>query len=253
MTKVRQVTQGIAPENLAVWSFDEFQTMLDEFAYEVYDKRPSSKDGISPCVAFENGIKTHGSRGCRNIAYDETFRILTMPTTRDPKATVQRSRGIKRFGMYYNCPELLDPKWAGTEVVVRYDPFDLSSVYVFCNKKWRRCSCRLSADLANMSERRFKLASQLFHKQLHTARLAQARYEIELGKFLNKCADHELDAQAQRDALQRGGKVIAMAQTPAANLHQSPALPALVKNVSPVVPEGPMVKRPDEEEPYGDF
>lgn len=252
MTKVRQVTQGINPENLAVWGFHELQTALDEFAYEVYDKRPSSKDGISPRVAFENGVKEHGFRECRKIAYDETFRLLTMPTTRTPKATVQRSRGIKRFGMYYNCPELLDPKWAGTEVLVRYDPFDLSSVYVFCNKKWQRCSCRLSADLANMSERHFKLASQLFREQLKTARFAQARYEIELGKFLNNCTHHELDAQARRDALQHGGKAIAMAQAPAAKLHQSPAPPALV-GVSAVVSEGPVAKHPDEEEPYGDF
>ena len=65
-----------------------------------------------------------GLRQQRHIAYDEDFRMLTLPTTQKGTAKLRPGRGIKVNYLYYWSDAFLDPDIEGTQVPVRYDPFD---------------------------------------------------------------------------------------------------------------------------------
>ncbi len=100
--KVRLMSKSVNPENLCLWTLGLFYLYLNEYAYEVYDTiEHPALEGQSPREAFNWGISQYGTRDHRRIPYDETFRILTLPTTNRGKAKVQPSKGIKIYHKYY--------------------------------------------------------------------------------------------------------------------------------------------------------
>lgn len=212
MRDVRKVTKAVNPENLAVWPYDEFVAVAEEFLYVVYDQRPRETEAASPKELHESGLKLHGSRPSRKIQYDENFVFSTMPSTERGTAKVQAGRGIKIWGMYYSCPEILDPALKGAKVSVRVDPYDVSYVYVYAQNKWLKCHCHLTQELRNISLRRLRIASRCLRAKRRHGAQRQKDYEMELGAFLRHCKDREVELQAIRDNLQSGGKVISLNQ-----------------------------------------
>lgn len=206
MKNVRQVTKGVSPKELAVWPYDEFKEQVEKFAYEIYDQRPGHNNSMSPKQCYDQGREGHGKRPSREIN-EKTFRFLVLPAPRRETAKVVRGRGVKLFGFYYQCLEIIESNMAGQKLPVRYDPFDISKIYVYCSGAWRECKCRLSQDLRNVSERRLRLASRLFGAQRRNAACSQAEYESQVGAFLVASRDRELELQTIRDSLQTGGTV----------------------------------------------
>ena len=56
--------------------------LLNKWAYEIYDQTEHTGLGISPHDMYEHSIKTSGAREVTRVIYDETFKILTLPTTK---------------------------------------------------------------------------------------------------------------------------------------------------------------------------
>src|SRR5207248_7405509 len=76
-----KVTKSVNPKGQACWTLAALATRLCEWAYEVYDTLDHPALSQSPREAFAAGLQTCGVRPQRHIAYDEDFRMLTLPTT----------------------------------------------------------------------------------------------------------------------------------------------------------------------------
>ncbi|MCK8488275.1 Mu transposase C-terminal domain-containing protein [Paenibacillus sp. MBLB2552] len=136
MKNVRQVTAAVNPKYKAVWTFGRFLDRLKEFAYEVYDTIEHPALGRTPRDEFLNGIAISGERTSTYVAYDEVFYMLTLPTTKKGTAKLDPSKGIKINHIYYWSESLLDPEFAGRQVPVRYDPFNMGVAYAYIRNTW---------------------------------------------------------------------------------------------------------------------
>jgi hypothetical protein len=153
------VTKGVNPKGQACWTLGALATRLWEWVYEVYDTLDHPALGQSPREAFAAGLQIGGERPQRRIAYDEDFRMLTLPTTYKGTAKLQAGRGVKLHYLYYWSDAFLDPEAEGTQLPVRYDPFDAGIAYAFVKKRWVRCISEHHARFAGRSEREIQLAS----------------------------------------------------------------------------------------------
>jgi hypothetical protein len=141
LTRLRgKVTKGVNPKGQACWTLGALATRLWEWVYEVYDTLDHPALGQSPREAFAAGLQIGGERPQRRIAYDEDFRMLTLPTTYKGTAKLQAGRGVKLHYLYYWSDAFLDPEAEGTQLPVRYDPFDAGIAYAFVKKRWVRCT-----------------------------------------------------------------------------------------------------------------
>jgi len=154
-----KVTKGVDPKGQACWTLGALATRLCEWAYEVYDALDHLALGQSPREAFAAGLQLGGQRPQRRIAYDDDFRMLTLPTTQKGTAKLQPGRGVRLHCIYYWSDVFVDPEAEGTQVPVRYDPFDAGVAYAFVKKRWVRCISEHYARFAGRSEREVQLAS----------------------------------------------------------------------------------------------
>lgn len=166
---VRQVTKSVSPQEQACWTLDQFHARLCEWAYEVHDTLEHPALSQSPRDAFAMGIAQGGQRPQRYIPYDETFRMLTLPTTRKGTAKVMPRLGLKINALCYWSDALLNPEVEKTQVPVRYDPFDAGTAYAFIKGRWVQCLSEHYAIFAGRSEREIQLATTELQKrnQLH--------------------------------------------------------------------------------------
>ncbi len=166
---VRQVTKSVSPQEQACWTLGQFYPRLCEWAYEVYDTIEHPALSQTPQEAFTMGMVQGGQRSQRLIPYDETFRMLTLPTTRKGTAKVMPHLGVKINALCYWSDALLDPEVEKTQVPVRYDPFDAGIAYAFIKGRWVYCLSEHYAIFAGRSEREIQLATTELRKrnQLH--------------------------------------------------------------------------------------
>jgi len=204
LRQVRQVTTAIHPRESACWTLDRLATHLTAWADELYDTHDHPALGQSPREAFMAGLLQSGHRVHRLIPDDEEFRMLTLPSTRKGTAKVQPRCGVKIHYLYYWSEAFLDPAVEGTQVPVRFDPFDAGLAYAFVRGRWVRCLSEYYATFAGHSEREIQLASMELHrrKQQHGQDLRLTARQ--LASFLASVeAEEVLLAQRLRDAAVR--------------------------------------------------
>jgi putative transposase len=101
--------------------------------------------------------------------------VLTFPSTPKGTATVQASRGIRiKYLNYWAIDDcFLTPDVEGTEVPVRYDPFDVGTAYAYVKGRWVRCISEYHALFQGRSEQEIKVISAELRqqKQQHTRSL----------------------------------------------------------------------------------
>ncbi|HEX8162908.1 MAG TPA: Mu transposase C-terminal domain-containing protein [Pyrinomonadaceae bacterium] len=159
MAEIRKVIKSANPKNLAVWSLGPFTEWFTAWGYEIYNKRPHWNLKLTPLKAFARSLELTGKRRGR-IAYDETFRILTMPTTRKRTAKNVTDKGVKINSIYYWSDVLRERRIMGRQLHVRYDPFDISVAYVFVRGQWVKCKSEQVATFERCTERQLKIASE---------------------------------------------------------------------------------------------
>jgi putative transposase len=187
----RQLTREVDPRKQAVWQLAYLYAFLCEWAYEVYDQVDHPALFQSPRDAFTQGLVQAGEREHRAIPYAEEFLMASSPSTRKGTAKVERGRGVKIHGIYYSALQLRESVVEGTEVEVRYDPFDIGIAYAYVKNKWIRCVSQYHTFLQGHSEKELMLASKEIRRQnqLHTKnRTVTAR---RLADFLNSASEHE--------------------------------------------------------------
>lgn len=164
---VRQVTKSNNPKRLAVWTLAELNEHFCRYAYEVYDQKEHQALGQSPCDTYLTGIANSGSRPQRHIVYDDNFRILTLPSTPKGTAKVRLGEGVKiNYLNYWSTDDSFrQPDVEGTQVPVRYDPFDMGTAYAFVQGQWVRCISEHYALLQGRTEKEVRYASQELRRQ----------------------------------------------------------------------------------------
>jgi len=170
-TQVRQVTKAVNPKRHAEWTLAGLYAGLCAWAYEVYDTIPHPALGQSPREAFATGLAQSGHRPHRMVAYDEEFRLWTLPTTARGTARVVPGKGVKLRHIFYWTPALRDPEVEQSQVPVRYDPYDAGTAYAYVRHRWIQCISEHYGTLHGKSEREMMLATAELRRraQQHTA------------------------------------------------------------------------------------
>ena len=166
MTKnPRLVTSNVNPRLHAVWTLGSLQEYLSNWIYKFYDLQKHPVLGLSPKDTYEQSIIQTGLRPSRLIPYDETFRILTMPTTKKGTAKVIPNQGVKINHLYYWHNSFRNGSIEKTRVSVRYDPRDAGIAYAYVRKQWVRCISQYYSVFKSRSEREIQLATQELRQQ----------------------------------------------------------------------------------------
>lgn len=203
LKNVRQSTGKFLPSRLAEWSLDILYHGVQYWAFTYYDDVVHSTLGMSPREAYERSIQHAGEREHRIVTLTQDFLILSCPTVgRTGLRTVDRQRGIKVHANYfYWCPEFRDPKLDGKKVPVRYDPWDISTVYVQINGRWVAAQCKALVHLGSLTEKE----RELFSEELRIQYRLSARQEPtmqQLTEFLRTftpSSAKELQLERQRE------------------------------------------------------
>jgi putative transposase len=150
---VRMVTGKHLPVNFAEWTLEAMYFGLEYWATEYYDQEPHVALDCSPREAFQRGLRENGARPQRLIQFNRDFLIATCPPVdRQGVRLVNRQRGVKVSGLFYWCQEFRDPRVAGQNLPVRYDPWDASSVYVRLKDRWVQATCRVLIGLGQLTD-----------------------------------------------------------------------------------------------------
>jgi transposase InsO family protein len=161
----RQVTKEVNPRNHAVWTIISLYENLCNWAYEFYENKDHPALGTSPRNAYCTGLKQTGWRKHRLIAYDETFRILTLPATKKGTAKVIPNQGVKINHIYYWHNSFRSPEIEKTIVSVRYDPYDAGVAYAYVRGQWVSCISQYYSSFHGRSEREIFLATEELRRQ----------------------------------------------------------------------------------------
>jgi transposase InsO family protein len=202
--EVRVVTSSVNPRNHAVWTLGRLYDRLCEWAYEVYDTTEHPALGQTPRDCFSDGLARAGIRAHRAIAYDDEFRMMTLPTTSKGMAWVSPGRGVKIHHLHYWSPVFRDPAVEQTSVPVRYDPYDAGTAYAYVGKRWVTCFSEHYATFHGRSEREIMIATAELRKRLHDHSRNTQLTARKLADFISSIEDEEaLLLQRLRDAESR--------------------------------------------------
>jgi len=199
LQKRRSVTKSVNPKGQAVWTLGEFYQFLEYWAYWIDDQREHLTLGQSPRNAFNLGIALGGSREVRRVEYDQTFRILTLPSPQNGNTrVVQPGCGVKIRNIYYWCDAFLDPEIENSSVDVRANPFDVGIAYALVRGRWEECISDYYQYLTGRTEKEIMVVTEdlLRRKSGHGKRVEVS--DKELVEHLNRAEAIEGELLKQR-------------------------------------------------------
>jgi putative transposase len=195
----RLLTKATDPERQAVWTLPALAERVQQWADEEYETMRHPALGMTPREAYELSLLRDGERLHKSIEYDDTFIKLTFPTTRKGTAKVEPGIGVRINYLEYWCEAMHDPTVEGTQVKVRYDPFNVSVGYVYIDGRWRTCDCPYT-EFVGCSERELQLLTEELRKRnrLHAGREHTEVTQKQLAAFRRENADIETILRQQR-------------------------------------------------------
>ncbi len=195
----RMMTKATDPQRQAVWTLPRLAERVQQWADEEYDTMRHPALGMTPREAYELSLKRDGERLHKHIEYDDTFLKATYPTIRKGTVKVEPGVGIRMNYLDYWCEAMRDPTIEGTQVKVRYDPFDVSVGYAYIAGRWRKCDCPYT-EFAGCSERELQQLTEELRKRnrLHYGREHIEITQKQLATFRRENADIEAILRQQR-------------------------------------------------------
>ncbi|WP_265276738.1 Mu transposase C-terminal domain-containing protein [Nostoc sp. KVJ3] len=199
------------PKAQAVWTLPEIYEYFCEYIYVIYDQREHPALGQSPCVAFEKGLTQSGMHFGQRIVNDENFQIFTLPSTPKGSAKVVPKLGVKVNHIYYWSIDdsFLHPEVEGTQVPIRYDPWDVGTAYAYVKNAWVRCISQHYSSLQGHSQREIRLASIEIRQQKKQYNQKVTIKAKDLAQYLESAeAQETLQIQRLRDFAATGVRQI---------------------------------------------
>jgi len=192
-------TRATDPERLAVWTLPKLAERVQQWADEEYDTIIHPALGMTPRDAYELSIKQNGARVHKQISYDDAFLKATYPSTRKGTAKVEPGVGVRMNYLDYWCEAMRDPTVEGTQVKVRYDPFDVSVGFAYIDGKWRQCMTPYN-EFAGCSERELQLLTTELRQRnrLHYGKEHIEVTQKQLAIFRRENSDIEAILRQQR-------------------------------------------------------
>ena len=177
---------GVARLHPLLEDDDRRAALLDlRLAFEVEAEPPL------PRAMFLQGLAKSGERNNRGIAYDDLFLKETMPTSRSEKGKIQKGKGIKLFGHYYQNDLFASRELIGQSVPIRYDPFDLGVLYAFVQNQWLPCQSQFYAQLSGRSERELAIITTELRRSAQVDKGSHNLSAARLAAFLEKAEGHQ--------------------------------------------------------------
>ncbi|MBI2518164.1 MAG: Mu transposase C-terminal domain-containing protein [Opitutae bacterium] len=193
------------PKKKAVWTFRTLYDRLEYYLFTLLWDAPSSSLGMTPRAAFERDLRRAPDRAGRFMLSPEQAQIAFMPEVDGGTRVVQPGRGVYVEGYYYWHDAMKRPGVEKTEVLVRYDPFDLYTCMVAIDGKWEECTARRAPELRNVTEktRRMMCVVRRRHKNTHAKR-RENTHGKRLAEMANEMrADEKVQLQLRRDRAQQ--------------------------------------------------
>lgn len=161
INKHRRVSKSHHPDRLAVYGLRDADNIVREWCYEEYDTLPHrGLHGKTPKEVRMLSIAEHGAREHLEIEFDSVFQILSLPAPdADGTAKVQPHDGVQVDNIYYWHKDFHLSENVGSRVPLRWDPCDITHVYVFVGGQWQECHCRGLLRLKRLSREELCLAS----------------------------------------------------------------------------------------------
>jgi putative transposase len=98
---------------------------------------------------------------------------------------------VKIHYLYYWHDALRHPEVEGTQVPVRYDPFDIGVAYAYCRGQWVQCLSQYYQQLHGHSEKELELATAILRQQARQSHKEASITALRLADFLADVTAHE--------------------------------------------------------------
>ncbi len=190
-TPGRQMTREIDPKRRAVWPLPYLYERLTEWAYDIYDQQFHETLGQSPRDAYLTGLELFGERAHRRVFYNEAFLMETRPDIPRKTSLVVQGRGVKVHYLYYWNDAFRHPEVVRTRVPVRYDPFDVGTVYAYTRGEWVPCISQFYSAFHGHSEKELMLAAETLREQARLNHKQASLTPLRLANFLAEVHEHE--------------------------------------------------------------
>jgi hypothetical protein len=122
--------------------------------------------------------------------YDD-FRFVSLASTPKKTAKVMPGRGVKINYVYYHAKAFDVREIENKQVPVRYDPFDIGTVYAYVQGRWVQARSEHYLRLRGHSERELHLASSELRKQYQNHTRDAAITAKRLADFLADLSGHD--------------------------------------------------------------
>lgn len=159
----RMLAKTHDPRRRAIWTLRDFEGAWAEWLESCYHKGVHESLGVSPNVAFDEGLRSHGDRAHRRFPFDDALRMLCLPAveTKGETLKINAQRGsVKVHGIHYHGEQLCNGKLHHLYVPARFDPFDVTRLYVFVLGEWKELRCEFAGDLEGMSLADIRILSE---------------------------------------------------------------------------------------------
>jgi putative transposase len=206
--RVRMLVKSHDPKRLATLSLADLDAVLEEFAYKWMDNEPDPITGQTPKQRYDADFRLGGPRTHMIVVPNAEFYILTCPTTKSGVAKVRRD-GVKVNNIYYNCRQFRKPGVLGRKFHVKYNPKNLSIIYIRIDGEWITCICRqFQNEFKGLSERELRLATTLLLAACKT--LIEKRRKINASRLAQFFREHGLTPEVQmaRKRAKENAKII---------------------------------------------
>src|SRR3972149_4752689 len=200
---VRQLTGKVNPKKQAIWTLKDIDESLSVYLYEVYNKQVHSTLKQSPDDRFTSGLEKFGQRVSRRIEYNEDFIILSMPTVNNGTAKVNYTRGVKIRGVYYWNDVFRNPKIAGQQVEIKYDPFGIGTAYAYGKGHWKKCLSEYYEKLKGYTQQEIRFFTEILRRKEKLMGKNNSISAVKLAEMIRRLEQKESNQKKELEVLRQ--------------------------------------------------
>lgn len=158
---VRQLTPEVDPRRHALLLLQDLDDLFNRYD-EVVENQVRAPSGMSTRQRYAASMALHGQRPHRIITDLEAFYFDSMPSVdRGGTRVVHAAAGVNVGGNDYQHERFEHGEIVGAKVPVRYDPDDISHVFVFVEGEWVEAVCQVLVGLRVASRRELAFESDI--------------------------------------------------------------------------------------------
>jgi hypothetical protein len=147
----RRMSHTHDPRDVTVWNLRAFRESFDRYLAEVYHAIEHPALGVSPAKAMEISLLQSGTRSHMRIPYTREFVIMTLPSSSQGDAKIQKNGSFKVNRIEYFSEDLR--QYVGQSLEVRYDPYNVGHAFVMGKTGWIEGRSVHEGQLAGRSEK----------------------------------------------------------------------------------------------------